>query len=118
VVLTGEVTVPWQGTCRRCLDETDGIATADVREVYEVHPTDGDTWPLENDQIDLGPLLRDTALLSLPLAPLCDVDCLGPAPESFPTGIEVPEDPDDEPVVDDGPPRDPRWAALDGLDFD
>ena len=31
VVLTGTVSVPWQGSCRRCLDEVDGVATADVR---------------------------------------------------------------------------------------
>ena len=105
VVLTGAITVAWEGSCRRCLEPTNGTAVVDVREIYETHPVDGETWPLEQDHIDVGPLLRDTALLALPLAPLCLDDCPGPAPEAYPTNA-VPE-----------PPRDPRWAALDDLDL-
>lgn len=115
VVLTGVVTVPWTGVCRRCLrTDVAGTATADVREIYEVRPSEGDTWPLENDQIDLGPLLHDTALLTLPLAPLCRDDCEGPAPEVFPTG---PAGRDQGAAVEDEPAKDPRWAALDDLDL-
>jgi uncharacterized protein len=114
IALTGDVSVAWVGSCRRCLDEIDGTASADVREIYETHPTDGETWPLEDDQIDLGPLLHDTALLALPLAPLCDDDCVGPAPDRFPATVESDADEDD----DAEPPRDPRWAALDDLRFD
>ena len=76
--------------------------------------SEGDTWPLENDQIDLGPLLHDTALLTLPLAPLCRDDCEGPAPEVFPTG---PAGRDQGAAVEDEPAKDPRWAALDDLDL-
>lgn len=120
VVLTGAATVPWVGDCRRCLSEVEGVATVDIREIYEVDPTDGETWPLVNDQVDLGPLMYDISLSALPLAPLCDDDCLGPAPDSFPTTIEG----DGDAAVDSGdgpgsedPPRDPRWAALDDLDL-
>lgn len=115
IVLTGDVTVPWVGACRRCLRAVEGVAVADVREVYETHPTDGETWPLVEDQIDLGPLLHDTALLALPLAPLCAEDCPGPAPEAFPTG---PASEDGDEGDDEEPPRDPRWAALDDLTFE
>lgn len=116
VVLTGSVAVPWVGACRRCLQPVSGTAEIDIREVWEVHPTDGETWPLLNDQIDVGPLLHDTALLALPLAPLCADDCAGPAPERFPA---VPADgagsgPED-PAEQGGEPRDPRWAGLDDL---
>lgn len=115
VVLTGTATVPWSGDCRRCLTPVEGVATVDVREIYEVRPTDGETWPLVNDEVDLGPLLRDAALLALPLAPLCGDDCLGPAPDSFPTAVgDDAADVDPEP---EEPARDPRWAALDGLDL-
>ncbi|MBX3314896.1 MAG: DUF177 domain-containing protein [Actinobacteria bacterium] len=116
IVLTGDVTVAWVGACRRCLREVEGVAVADVREIYETHPTDGETWPLVDDQIDLGPLLHDTALLALPLAPLCAEDCAGPAPEEFPTG-PAGADADDA-DAEGGPPRDPRWAALDDLTFE
>ena len=112
VVLTGSVTVPWVGVCRRCLDDVSGQAEIDVREVYETHPTDGETWPLVSDQIDVGPLLHDTALLAIPLAPLCREDCAGPAPERFPA---LPADDADHDPADAEPPRDPRWAGLDDL---
>lgn len=115
VVLTGAVTVPWAGECRRCLEPVTGVASAEVREVFETKPVDGETWPLVNDQVDVGPLLHDTALLALPLAPLCREDCPGPAPERFPTTVEADDEP--EPEADAGPPRDPRWAALDDLEL-
>jgi uncharacterized protein len=88
VVLTGAAEVPWVGSCRRCLKDLDGVARIDIREVYETKPTDGETWPLDHDHVDLGPLLHDIALLALPLAPLCTDDCLGPAPEAFPARVE------------------------------
>ncbi|MEO6629036.1 MAG: DUF177 domain-containing protein [Aquihabitans sp.] len=115
VVLTGVVTTPWVGICRRCLGPVQGVATVDIREIYEARPTDGETWPLENDHIDIGPLLHDTALLAMPLAPLCGDNCLGPAPEAYPAALG----PDDDDEVDkpSEPPRDPRWAALDNLDL-
>lgn len=115
VVLTGAADVPWTGTCRRCLKDLHGTAHIDIREVYETKPTDGETWPLEHDHVDLGPLLHDIALLALPLAPLCDDDCLGPAPDEFPATVEgTPLDGDEEPGQ---PAKDPRWAALDDLEL-
>jgi len=118
VVVSGTITVPWQGECRRCLDPVEGAIAIDVREVFEVKPVDGETWPLVGDEIDLEPIVRDAVLLGLPLAPLCGEDCLGPAPDQFPATVEgdpVPGDEDEpaEPV----PVRDPRWAALDDLDL-
>lgn len=112
VVLTGTVAVPWAGSCRRCLRDITGTAAVDVREIYEADPTDGETWPMANEQIDVGPLLHDTALLGLPLAPLCADDCRGPAPEQFPAGVA-----DDAADAEDDVTPDPRWAALDGLEF-
>lgn len=113
ITLTGHVSVPWEAECRRCLDVVRGVEEVDLREVFEVHPTPGETYPIEGDDVDLEPVLRETALLSLPLAPLCREDCRGPAPEAFPAlpAEEATPDGDDE----GGPPRDPRWAALDVL---
>jgi|KBSSwiStaDraftv2_1062776.scaffolds.fasta_scaffold181752_3 uncharacterized protein len=115
VVLTGTVTAPWSGECRRCLRSTSGVLEADVREIFETRPTEGDTWPLHADQIDLGPVIHEAVLLGLPLAPLCGDDCAGPAPETFPAVVagESVEDADEE--VEQK--KDPRWAALDDLDL-
>ncbi|MCU1453897.1 MAG: hypothetical protein JWN46_2043 [Acidimicrobiales bacterium] len=116
VVVTGTVTVPWTGECRRCLDETHGDATAEVREIFDLHPVEGETWPLRGDELDLGPMVHDTVLLTLPLAPLCSDDCRGPAPAEFPAVPSGAAEPGDEPAAD-RPAIDPRWAALDDLDL-
>jgi uncharacterized protein len=108
IVLTGTERVPWVAECRRCLDEVRGLEEVDVREVFEVRPVLGETYPIEGDDVDLEPVLRETALLNLPLAPLCRDDCRGPAPEAFPA-LPAQEAPEGE------APRDPRWAALDVL---
>lgn len=114
VVLTATVSVPWSATCRRCLGDVAGTAAVEVREIFETVPTDGDTWPIDGDQLDLEPLLRDTALLALPLAPLCSEDCAGPAPEQFPTGPATDSDEDNGTEAR----RDPRWGALDEISFE
>ncbi|MFL6205544.1 MAG: YceD family protein [Acidimicrobiales bacterium] len=113
VTVSGTVTVPWTAECRRCLDEVQGVVTVPLSEVFEVHPVDGETYPIEGDEVDLEPVVRDAALLHLPLAPLCRPDCAGPAPDQFPASVEG-ELPEDE--VE--PSRDPRWAALDELRLD
>ncbi len=112
VTATGTVEVPWTAECRRCLDEVGGMLTVEVREVFEVRPTDGETYPIDGDDVDLEPVVRDAALLHLPMAPLCRADCAGPAPEAFPALVESDED------VAVEPPIDPRWAALDQLRLD
>ena len=113
VVVTGEVRGRWRGPCRRCLEPTEGDLVVEIHEVYEADPSDGETWPLEEEGVDLAPMVRESAVLALPLSPLCREECAGPEPERFPTG----------PVGADGagepePVRDPRWAVLDELSFD
>jgi uncharacterized protein len=112
VTATGEVTAPWEGECRRCLTTVEGTLAAKVQEVFETHPVEGDTYPLDQDHVDLEPMVRDVVLLHLPLAPLCSETCAGPAPDVLPVVVPT-EDEDDE-----NRPTDPRWSALEGLRFD
>jgi uncharacterized protein len=114
VVADGVVSGVSRGPCRRCLDDVDEAFSVAFREVFERHPTEGETWLLEDDRIDLTPVMRELALLSLPLAPLCGEDCEGPDAERFPTGLAEAA----EAEVDPEPVRDDRWAALDALTFD
>ena len=108
---TGSIRAPWQGSCRRCLGDLRGVAEAAVLEVFESHPDpDGETYRLEQDRVDLEPMIRDATLLALPLAPLCRPDCPGPDPE-HPVVVEGSEERTDTPV-------DPRWASLRDLRFD
>jgi uncharacterized protein len=109
ISVTGTVEVPWVGECRRCLEPVHGETRQRLQEIFGGPEGDEDAYPLEHEEIDLEPMLRDVIAGALPLAPLCRPDCAGPAPEVFPTG------PPDE---DAPPPADPRWAALDDLRFD
>lgn len=112
VVVTGTVSAPWVGECRRCLEPVHGELSIPVREIFERRPTEGQTYPLpDDDQLDLEPLVREAVLPSLPLTPLCRPDCAGPDPERFPASVAS-----DEPPAT--PPVDPRWAALGELKLD
>lgn len=108
ITVTATLKVPWEGPCRRCLDDTSGIAEVDIREVYSDSPVDDDLLALEGDVVDLGPVIRDAAVLALPVAPLCGDDCVGPDPEHFPVITSETEE----------RRTDPRWSALDDLRFD
>lgn len=109
ITVKGTVTAPWVGECRRCLRVVEGTVTADVEEIFDTRPVEGETYPLEGDRVDLEPMVRENLLLSLPLAPLCEEACAGPEPERHPV---LSDD------IDDEPPGDPRWAALKELRFD
>jgi uncharacterized protein len=112
---TGTVRGPWVGECRRCLREVRGELDAPFREVFEAAAVEGETYELAGDHVDLEPMVRDVVLLALPLAPLCDDDCAGPAPEAFPTVVGEAREPGGDEAE---PARDPRWAALDDLRFE
>jgi uncharacterized protein len=112
LVAEGTIVAPWVGDCRRCLEPVEGEVETHVKEIFERTPTEGETYPLGQDTVDLEPMVRDAVLLALPLAPLCRPDCAGPAPDSFPTG---PESDTDEAAAR---LRAERWSALDELHFD
>jgi uncharacterized protein len=106
VVVQGKVRAPWVGECRRCLEPASGDLEVDLREVFELEPADdGETYPIEGEQIDLGPVLRDVLALALPLAPLCREDCLGLCPGCGEKWADLAPDHGHETL-------DPRWAAL------
>jgi len=109
----GLVHAQWKGECRRCLRLIEGPLDAEVQEVFERVPVEGETYPLVDDQINLEPLVRDAILLALPLAPLCAEGCRGPDPEDFP--VETERDPGPANEAEAERPIDPRWAALDEL---
>jgi uncharacterized protein len=111
VMATGAVSAPWTGACRRCLRDATGTVDARFKELFERRPSEGDTYPLRGEEIDLEPLVREAVLLELPLSPLCAEDCAGLCPEC---GADRNADRCDC-AID---VRDPRWDALDQLRFD
>lgn len=117
VSVLGSVSFSWEGDCRRCLETTGGRFEIDIDEIFQVEaPEDSELLPLENDQIDLVPIVRDAVVLSLPLAPLCGDDCAGPDPDRYPAMTEA--EMVETRAAEAAATPDPRWAALDQLDLD
>jgi uncharacterized protein len=102
----GTVRAPWVGICRRCAEPVTGQLEIGVLERFGPD-ADEDFYPITDDTIDLGPLVRDAIVLELPMAPLCRDDCAGLCPECGANRNEG----DCSCVA----PRDPRWANLDAL---
>ena len=111
IVARGSIEAPWVGECRRCLRPIESTLRADVYEVFEDEPVEGETSKLDVDRIDLEPVVREAVLLELPLAPLCQEDCAGLCPEC---GADRNTSPCGH-VIET---RDNRWSALDELRFD
>jgi uncharacterized protein len=110
IVARGELHARWEGECSTCLRELAADLDVGVGELFESHPLDEDTYPIDGHEIDLEQLVRDALVLELPLAPACDDATCAPA-----TAPGVLVGADTEPS---GPaPTDPRWAALSELDL-
>lgn len=108
IVVNGSIRAPFQGECRRCLSPLAGFIDVDVHELYQVHVTDPEAFPIVGDQIDLVPMVRETVLLEIPDAPVCRPDCAGLCPHC---GVDLNVTTCD--CVAEA--IDPRWAALEDL---
>jgi uncharacterized protein len=106
--VVGTVRAPWVGICRRCTAPVHGELTIEVSERFGDAPiAEDELYPITDDTIDLGPLVRDAIVLELPMAPLCRDDCQGLCPQC---GTDR-----NEAHCDCVAPADPRWANLDVL---
>jgi uncharacterized protein len=117
VLVTGTALAVLEGECVRCLGSITDELEVDLQELYVYDDRDHDpdeddeVSMLQDDLLDLEPLLRDAVVLALPFQPLCQPDCPGLCVEC---GARLADDPDhghEEPV-------DPRWAALTELQQD
>ena len=114
VLVTGSAEVTLTGQCGRCLESISFDEEIDLQELYlypDKEPDDEEASRLEDDLLDLEPLLRDTVVLDLPYTPLCQPDCAGLCPDC---GANLNADPDH--AHDDR--IDPRWAGLSGWTAD
>ena len=116
VMVWGQLRAAWQGECRRCLEPVTGEVEVKVKELFERHPQEGETYLLQDEAISLGELVREALLLNAPLAPLCSAECLGPSPDVLAVSSADTAPPPDS--SEQERPKDPRWAALDELVFD
>jgi uncharacterized protein len=104
----GTVRAPWVGICRRCTAPVAGELSIAVNERFVEAPiAEDELYPMVDDTIDLGALVRDAIVLDLPMAPLCREDCRGLCPQC---GADR-----NESECECVAPPDPRWANLDVL---
>jgi uncharacterized protein len=112
VLVTGTVQANAEGECGRCLDPVRFDLVVDVMELF-AYPDSATDETTEEDEIsrivddfiDVEPVVRDSVVLALPMAPLCRADCAGLCPEC---GQRL----DDLPAGHSHEQLDPRWAAL------
>jgi uncharacterized protein len=117
VLASGTARAPLAGECVRCLDPlTDEVEVsfaelfvAPARADHGAGQDDGDdeTLWIQDDLIDLEPVVRDAVVLELPLQPLCEEDCAGLCAQC---GARLADEPEHA-----HPDVDPRWAALEAL---
>jgi uncharacterized protein len=111
VLVTGTARAALEGECVRCLEPISEEIEVRFQELFvyddrEVDPDEElEVSKLQDDLVDLEPLLRDAVVLALPFQPLCEDDCPGLCAEC---GARLADDPDHS----HGEPVDPRWAAL------
>lgn len=117
VLVTGSADVTVTAECSRCLDPMEWDEEVEFSELFAYPATDSrghvvddpdddsELPQLEDDLLDLEPILRDAIVLSLPLAPVCDDSCTGLCSTCGER-------------LSDGHTHagsDPRWAALSHL---
>ncbi|MFJ2839094.1 MULTISPECIES: YceD family protein [Nocardia] len=112
VLVTGTASGPTVGECSRCLEPFDDQVEIRLTELFaypdsttEQTTEDDEVYRMEDDLIDLEPVILDAIGLELPLQPLCTPDCAGLCPEC---GVRMAiAGPDHGHEI-----LDPRWAKL------
>lgn len=113
VLVSGTAAVQVQGECARCLTEIHDAMSFDLQELF-FHPgreVDEDERLVEDESVNLEPVLREAVVLDLPFTPLCREDCAGLCPDC---GANLNDNPDHE----HDPDIDPRWSKLVELDVE
>lgn len=113
VLVSGTARAPLTGECVRCLDPLEDTIEVEFAELF-VSPgragqEDGDdeTCWLQDDLVELEPVVRDAVVLALPLQPMCEDDCPGLCSQC---GARLADDPGHQHES-----VDPRWAALEAI---
>jgi len=109
ILVSGDVTATADGECVRCLTDVSIPVEVEFQELFAYSFDEAFDYTVQDDHVDLEPLVRDAVVLSLPFQPVCQEDCLGLCPEC---GVRLLDNPGHEHEA----PVDPRWAALVGLD--
>ena len=108
ILVSVDIDVTAIGECVRCLIVVEQQLEVDLQELFAYSADEAFDYEVENDTVDLEPVVRDAVVLALPFQPVCQEDCLGLCPQC---GVRLL----DEPGHGHEASIDPRWAALAGL---
>lgn len=109
--VTGWVSGRMTLACSRCLAEYGRELDVEVREYFYFDPAMAeakDGYEVQDESVDLEPMLRDVIVLGIPMKPVHHPDCRGLCPVCG-QDLNVADCGHDEPAVD------LRWAPLKGL---
>lgn len=109
VLVSAEVDTVAEGVCGRCLIDIALPVEVEFQELFGYHSGEAIEYEVQDDHVDLEPLIRDAVVLALPFQPVCRPDCPGLDPE---TGLRLADHPE---LAATETSRDPRWAALAGF---
>ena len=104
ILATGDVDAVALGECGRCLEPMQLDLQVEFQELFAYSLDEAFDFEVQDDHVDLEPLIRDAVVLALPFQPVCRPDCAGLDPE---TGERLAE-----PLPEMAQELDPRWAAL------
>lgn len=109
ILVTAEVDTTASGECVRCLIDIAQPVEVEIQEVFAYSEDEAFEYQVQDDHVDLEPVIRDAVVLSLPFQPVCQEDCLGLCPQCGVRLLDNPGHEHEEPI-------DPRWASLAGLE--
>ncbi|WP_403023842.1 YceD family protein [Salinibacterium sp. GXW1014] len=109
ILVTAEVDSVAKGECVRCLTEVSLPVEVEIQEVFAYDEDEAFEYQVQDDHVDLEPVVRDAVVLSLPFQPVCQEDCLGLCPQCGVRLLDNPGHEHEEPI-------DPRWAKLAALE--
>lgn len=128
ILVTADIYTVAAGECIRCLDPVEMVIDRTIQELYRYEATDDkgrksrnkeeesddldedEVLFVEGEQVNLEVPILDAIILSLPVNPLCNEDCMGLCPDCGEKWEDLPEEHSHEVV-------DARWAGLNGLDL-
>jgi uncharacterized protein len=128
ILLSADVYAVAIGECIRCLDPVEIVIERKIQELYNYEPTNErgkkkkhepeiddldveDELMMQGQIMDLETPIRDAVVLSLPINPLCNQECLGLCPECGEKWAGLAKDHAHSSI-------DARWAGLKALGFD
>ncbi|MEO8528676.1 MAG: DUF177 domain-containing protein [Pseudolysinimonas sp.] len=111
ILVSAEIDTVAHGECVRCLDPVTIEVEVEFQEVFAYSVTEAFDFVVQDDQLNLEPVVRDAVVLSLPFQPVCRPDCPGLDPLTGERRVDGFE----QEIVE---AHDPRWAALNDLQID